>query len=59
MKNIRNNLIFKKWVKLLLSVYKDNKVVKDIKTIKTDDEINVVIKGGTITAGVKGVNKNE
>ena len=40
-------------------VYKDGKVVKNIKNVNKDDEINVVIKGGNITANVKGVNKNE
>ena len=37
-------------------IYKDNKIVKDIKDINTNDDINIVIKNGSITANVKGVN---
>ena len=38
-------------------VYKDNKVVKDIKNIKESDSINIVLGSGNVDAVVKGVNE--
>ncbi|MBQ7789754.1 MAG: exodeoxyribonuclease VII large subunit [Bacilli bacterium] len=40
-------------------VYKDNKVVKDITTLSKDDNINIMVKDGSINAKVEGINKNE
>ncbi len=40
-------------------VYKDNEIIKDINTLKINDEINIMVKNGKITANVKGVSKNE
>ena len=42
MKKIRNNLISKKWVKLLLSVYKDNNTL--YKKLISEDDINKLKK---------------
>lgn len=36
-------------------VYKDNKIVKDIKSINEDDNIDIMVKNGKINASVKGV----
>lgn len=36
-------------------VYKDNKIVKDIKSIKENDNIDIMVKNGKINASVKGV----
>ena len=38
-------------------VYKDDKIVKDVSKLKSNDEINIVVRNGNITANVKGVNK--
>lgn len=38
-------------------VYKNGKVVKDINSIKVNDEINIKVKDGNIDSVVKGVNK--
>ena len=38
-------------------VYKDNKLVKDIKNIKESDSINIVLGSGNVDAVVKGVNE--
>ena len=38
-------------------VYKDNKVVKDVFSLKENDNINIIAKNGNITANVKGVDK--
>lgn len=40
-------------------VYKDNKIVKDITTLSKDDNINIMVKDGSINAKVEGINKNE
>ena len=40
-------------------VYKDNKIIKDIKDINISDNINIVVKTGKINANVKGVSNNE
>lgn len=40
-------------------VYKDNKVIKDIKSVKENDDISIMVKNGKIKANVKGVEKNE
>ena len=40
-------------------VYKDNKVVKDITNLTKDDNINIMVKNGSINAKVEGINKNE
>ena len=40
-------------------VYKDDKIVKDVTKLNSNDEINIVVRNGNITANVKGVNKNE
>ena len=40
-------------------VYKDNKVVKDITKLTKDDNINIMVKDGSINAKVEGINKNE
>ena len=40
-------------------VYKDNEVVKDITKLSKDDNINIVVKEGSINAKVEGINKNE
>lgn len=40
-------------------VYKDNKVIKDITTLSKDDNINIMVKDGSINAKVEGINKNE
>ncbi len=40
-------------------IYKDNKVLKDIDLININDDINIMVKNGSINASVKGVNKNE
>ena len=36
-------------------IYKDNKIVKDINSINTNDSINIMVKNGNIDAIVKGV----
>ena len=38
-------------------IYKNGKVVKDINSIKVNDEINIKVKDGNIDSVVKGVNK--
>lgn len=38
-------------------IYKNGKVVKDISSIKVNDEINIKVKDGNIDSVVKGVNK--
>ena len=38
-------------------IYKNGKVIKDINSIKVNDEINIKVKGGNIDSVVKGVNK--
>jgi exonuclease VII large subunit len=40
-------------------VYKDNKVVKDITKLSKTDNINIMVKNGSIDAKVEGINKNE
>ena len=40
-------------------VYKDNKVIKDITKLSKDDNINIMVKDGSINAKVEGINKNE
>lgn len=39
-------------------VYKDNKIVKDINSLKEKDDINIMVKNGKINALVKGVENN-
>ena len=39
-------------------IHKDGKIIKSIKDIKLDDNINIKVKDGNIDAMVKGVNKN-
>lgn len=38
-------------------IYKNGKIVKDINSIKVNDEINIKLKDGNIDSVVKGVNK--
>ena len=38
-------------------IYKNGKVIKDINSIKVNDEINIKVQGGNIDSVVKGVNK--
>ena len=40
-------------------VMKDGKIIKDIKNINIKDNINIMVKNGSINAEVKGVNKND
>ena len=39
-------------------VYKDNKIIKDVKLLNENDDINIIVKTGKINASVKGVEKN-
>ena len=39
-------------------VYKDNKIIKDISLLSSNDDINIIVKNGKINANVKGVEKN-
>ena len=36
-------------------IYKDNKIIKNIKDISINDDINILLKNGSINANVKGV----
>ena len=36
-------------------VYKDNKIIKDVKLLKENDNINILVKNGKIIANVEGV----
>ncbi len=36
-------------------VYKDNKIIKDVKSLKENDNINILVKNGKIIANVEGV----
>ena len=36
-------------------VYKDNKIIKDVKSLKEKDNINILVKNGKIIANVEGV----
>ena len=38
-------------------VYKNDKIVKNIKDVKENDEVRIMVKTGNIIANVKGVNK--
>ena len=39
-------------------VYKDNKIIKDINSLKEKDDISIMVKNGKINALVKGVENN-
>ena len=38
-------------------MYKNDKIVKNIKDVKENDEVRIMVKTGNIIANVKGVNK--
>ena len=39
-------------------VYKGNEIIKDVSLLSKDDDINIIVKNGKISANVKGVEKN-
>lgn len=38
-------------------MYKDNKIIKDVNDLGIDDEVNIMVKNGSILANVKDINK--
>ncbi len=38
-------------------MYKDNKIIKDVNDLGIDDEVNIMVKNGSILANIKDINK--